>query len=105
MSARRIQRSRAKGWRAPFEAVYVGRPTIWGNPFNTHTLGSTRAAMDFKAWLAGEIYRGDLQKQRTEILRRLPELKGKTLMCWCNEGDACHADILLGLANPEAFHP
>jgi hypothetical protein len=32
MSAR-IQRSRAKGWRMPPGAVYVGRGTAWGNPF------------------------------------------------------------------------
>jgi hypothetical protein len=30
---KRIQRSRAKGWRMPAGAVYVGRPTRWGNPF------------------------------------------------------------------------
>lgn len=29
----RIQRKRAKGWRMPLNAVYVGRGTIWGNPF------------------------------------------------------------------------
>ena len=29
----RIQRSRKKGWRMPEGAVYVGRPTRWGNPF------------------------------------------------------------------------
>ncbi len=30
---RRIQRKRTKGWRMPEGAVYVGRPTVWGNPF------------------------------------------------------------------------
>jgi hypothetical protein len=29
----RIQRKRTKGWRMPESAVYVGRPTKWGNPF------------------------------------------------------------------------
>lgn len=29
----RIQRRRTKGWRMPDGAVYVGRPTKWGNPF------------------------------------------------------------------------
>ena len=29
----RIQRRRAAGWRLPEGAVYVGRPTLWGNPF------------------------------------------------------------------------
>lgn len=29
----RIQRSRKKGWRMPEGAIYVGRPSRWGNPF------------------------------------------------------------------------
>lgn len=29
----RIQRKRTAGWRMPEDAVYVGRPTRWGNPF------------------------------------------------------------------------
>ncbi len=29
----RIQRMRAKGWRMPDGAIYVGRPSMWGNPF------------------------------------------------------------------------
>lgn len=29
----RIQRQRTKGWRMPEGAVYVGRPTKYGNPF------------------------------------------------------------------------
>lgn len=29
----RIQRQRTRGWRMPQGAVYVGRPTKWGNPF------------------------------------------------------------------------
>jgi hypothetical protein len=28
----------------------------------------------------------------------LPELRGKDLVCWCAP-DACHADVLLELAN------
>ena len=29
----RIQRKRTKGWRMPEGAIYVGRPTKWGNPY------------------------------------------------------------------------
>lgn len=29
----RIQRKRKAGWRMPQAAVYVGRPSPWGNPF------------------------------------------------------------------------
>lgn len=31
--AKRVQRQRSKGWRKPEGAVYVGRGTLWGNPF------------------------------------------------------------------------
>ena len=31
----RIQRKRTKGWRMPPNTVYVGRPSKWGNPFNS----------------------------------------------------------------------
>ena len=30
---KRIQRQRTRGWRMPEGAIYVGRPTRWGNPF------------------------------------------------------------------------
>lgn len=33
---KRIQRQRRKGWRIPEGAVYVGRPSKWGNPFRLH---------------------------------------------------------------------
>lgn len=33
----RIQRQRVKGWRMPEGAIYVGRGTIWGNPFAYRT--------------------------------------------------------------------
>jgi hypothetical protein len=29
----RIQRKRTRGWRIPNNAIYVGRPTVFGNPF------------------------------------------------------------------------
>lgn len=31
---KRIQRKRSKGWKSPPNTVYVGRPTVWGNPFS-----------------------------------------------------------------------
>jgi hypothetical protein len=29
----RIQRKRARGWRMPRGVIYVGRPSIYGNPY------------------------------------------------------------------------
>lgn len=34
--AERIQRQRTKGWRMPEGAIYVGRPTKFGNPFRAY---------------------------------------------------------------------
>lgn len=50
MSPQRIQRRRTAGWRMPDGAVYVGRPTRWGNPF---TVGKTLVrypAIDGDTW-------------------------------------------------------
>src|ERR1041385_624499 len=30
---RRVVRRRTKDWKMPANTVYVGRPTVWGNPF------------------------------------------------------------------------
>lgn len=86
---KRIQRKRTKGWRMPEGAVYVGRPTQWGNPFST--------AEQFRNWLARGVMLED--DPRYKIFRDIGELRGKDLACWCREGSACHADVLLVLAN------
>lgn len=65
MNPARIQRSRAKGWRRPDDAVYVGRPSVWGNPFQLHGWrASFRAVMmdcsgdhDGRAQAAVQLYR------------------------------------------------
>lgn len=90
---KRIQRKRSKGWRMPENAVYVGRPTIWGNPFTT--------AEEFRGWLV-DWKPGTGLTERERILERIGELRGKDLACWCSLDCACHADILLELANKEA---
>lgn len=52
MSPQRIHRQRTKGWRMPGGAVYVGRPTIYGNPFAYRTpYGLARVpAVDGSPW-------------------------------------------------------
>ena len=57
MGVTRIQRKRTKGYRLPPNAVYVGRPTKWGNPFVVGT--------DWMCWAAlGCGYRADRAGQR-----------------------------------------
>ena len=68
-------------------AVYVGRPTKWGNPFIIGKDGTREEV---------------ISKYREKIIREPPgdfsELRGKDLVCWCAPLP-CHADILLELAN------
>jgi hypothetical protein len=59
-----------------------------GRPSCTGSLVITLDAMDGYA-------------RRTEMVRRLPELKGKNLACFCSLDKPCHADVLLELANGE----
>ena len=85
----------------PPGAVYVGRPTKWGNPFS-HVFYA-------------QVLPGNVTRTRGEALERychwllLPEqdelraamkreLRGKDLVCWCAPLD-CHADIILVEAN------
>jgi hypothetical protein len=70
-------------------AVYVGRPSIWGNPFVISKDG-TRAQViaQYEAWIV----------RQPALMARLHELRGKNLICWCAP-QACHADVLLRLAN------
>lgn len=75
----------------PPDAIYVGRPSKWGNPFKIGRDGTREEV---------------LIKYRSRILNILmftdtawlDELKGKDLICWCAPLP-CHADVLLELAN------
>lgn len=103
----RIQRRRTAGWRMPAGAVYVGRPSRWGNPFRvgepyrylspTHgwrmgvIASPVHAATEFRIYLAA----------RTDLHEEIrAELGGLDLACWCPLGQACHVDPLLEVANP-----
>jgi hypothetical protein len=78
--------------------VYIGRPSIWGNPFShikdkntlAEHLVETReeAVAEYKKWILTQPL----------LLEKLPTLKGKILGCWCHP-KACHGDILVELIN------
>jgi hypothetical protein len=96
MSPVRIQRRRAKGWRMPPGAVYVGRPTIWGNPFRQ----SDGVGLVIDPQLAVDLYRARLEDfGQAQLDRLLAPLEGYDLCCWCRLNQPCHADVLLEWAN------
>lgn len=99
----------------PAGAVYVGRPTFWGNPYGADDLSLRLYRNTVEgAWdpcLLGhvsdeerrELYSRHIEwrKRSNHVLRGDIQrmLRGKDLACWCKEGSPCHADILLELAN------
>jgi hypothetical protein len=89
----RFQRSRAKGWKKPPGAVYVGRGTVWGNP-HVAALG-----VDGDLRRVVRLYHEDIRRIPLLILRAKKELAGKDLMCWCELYKPCHADVLIHIAN------
>lgn len=85
----------------PPNAVYVGRPTMWGNPFKVGDeipfLPGRKVA---DARHAASLYLGHAPLQARLISEARDELKGKDLACWCSLRVPCHADTLLEIANP-----
>lgn len=73
----------------PEDAVYVGRPSKWGNPFVIDRDGDREEVIRlYEEWIQYE----------HDLLASLDELRGKDLLCFCAP-EACHAAVLLRLAN------
>ena len=67
--------------------IYIGRPSLFGNPFKIGKDG-TRAEVIEKY----EAY----ARHEPRILANLETLRGKRLGCWCKPL-ACHGDVLVKL--------
>jgi hypothetical protein len=77
-------------WKVNSNAVYVGRPSIWGNPFK---VGKKQGEYSLEEALF--LYR----KWLSEIIKEHPDfltpLKGKDLVCFCKLDSPCHADVII----------
>ena len=81
---------------APKDAVYIGRPSKWGNPFswlpNTPEQFKVKdreeAVRAYEYWIINNFH---------APLQSVHELIGKDLVCWCKPL-SCHGDVLLRLA-------
>jgi hypothetical protein len=77
----------------PGDAVFVGRPSKFGNPFVIGTHGSRDEVIAlFREWLTAT------DDGRAVVQAAAAELEGKDLICFCAP-EACHADVLLEIAN------
>lgn len=91
----------------PENAVYVGRPSKWGNPWTPDNAGHiTVNGMALRSRTATvaecvEMYRDDVRSggfgYKPADVRMA--LRGKDLACWCPLDSPCHADVLLEMAN------
>jgi len=107
----RIHRSRKKGACQPLDElgrkpVYVGRgrksnPSKWGNPFKylegtkpkDKPAERARVVSLYEDWLEND------PKGRAVAAAAKSELRGLNLSCYCPLDGACHADVLLRIAN------
>lgn len=73
----------------PSGAVYIGRPSKWGNPFKAGVDGTRKEVI--------RRYRDYLFT--SGLINDIHELKDRHLVCYCKP-KACHGDVLIELANP-----
>lgn len=67
--------------------VYVGRPTVWGNPYTMPEDGTRDEVITlYREWIA----------EHPELVEQLRERRPRRLVCWCAP-QACHADVLAEL--------
>lgn len=101
---KRIQLSRAKGWRMPPDTIKVDRTSRWGNQIR---VGEERGP-GYAPWTAEDAVSHYRMNMEAAICPDRPDgsepldlspLRGKNLACWCKIGAPCHADVLLDLAN------
>lgn len=109
----------------PPGAVYVGRPTIWGNtskvgdcidcqwgehdgdcrPMTAQdAVDGYRIVEEALEWAEGQIAARTSEENRLcgvsgMRVDRYTDLRGRDLVCWCPLDQPCHADVLLELAN------
>jgi hypothetical protein len=75
--------------RQPYD-VYIGRPSIFGNPFKIGRDGTRTQVIDkYRQWVQGQ----------PAVMAAIPSLRGKVLGCWCRPLP-CHGDVLAELARP-----
>jgi hypothetical protein len=73
-------------WKKNSNAVYIGRPSKYGNPFKLSDMPLGKCL---------GMYRLYLQAMLKVNPYFLDELKGKDLVCFCPLDKPCHGDIII----------
>jgi hypothetical protein len=93
---------------APAEIVYVGRRWTmggWDLPrhplYNPFAYDTPKRRRDGTRAEVMAMYRAYLL-ERPELLEQVPDLRGRTLACWCAP-ERCHGDVLAELADSQPW--
>lgn len=70
--------------------VYIGRGTVWGNPYSD--LPRAEALAKFRIYFMGKL------KSREITIDQLRSLRGKRLGCSCKP-KPCHGDFIVEVVN------
>jgi len=73
-------------WKSNPNAVYIGRPSKWGNPFKVSECGLEKSLELYEKWL---------EKKLKEDPSFLEPLRGKDLVCFCSLSSPCHGDVII----------
>lgn len=96
MSAPRRGEVRIGNRRRGDEGIYVGRPSIFGNPFRvSEDHGRADVIAQYEEWLAVEMKRSTspVVSALKQLALRVAYGGNITLVCWCWP-KACHADVI-----------
>lgn len=100
---RRVQLSRAKGWRMPENTRKVDRSTRFGNWHRVGVAYDARPIPETAEQACAQFAEDleSMQRDDPELFRAewIEPLRGRNLSCWCALDKPCHADVLIRLAN------
>ena len=78
--------------------VYIGRPSLLGNPFHIGTHGTRREVIaQYRVWLWQQIKEQPAVFQELQRLALQAQHDDLVLLCWCKEPDRavpCHGDVI-----------
>ena len=88
------------------DIVYIGRPSIYGNPFShlndskciIKVSSRPEAVRSFIKWITNEVHYPELDQIHKPTLDEIRKLKGKFLKCWCAPL-LCHGEWIARVAN------
>uniref|UniRef100_A0A6M3IN10 DUF4326 domain-containing protein n=1 Tax=viral metagenome TaxID=1070528 RepID=A0A6M3IN10_9ZZZZ len=80
-----MSRTRIVHCRVEYYDIYIGRPSMWGNPFEIGKHGTREEVIDkYREYVLND----------SLLISQIMSLDGKVLGCWCRPKE-CHGNILI----------